>query len=187
MFVKSLVLAFPVAVIANGVFALPTQWTIDDGGNGHFYELVLTESTWFEARELTEFMFFNGQNGNLLTITSLEENSFVVDTFGSDLHRTFLGAIQDPSSSDPAANWTWVTDEDFDFTNWAPGEPNDDQGLKEGVLEFSGPGDSLGQWNDTRNDAVRLGFVVEYVPAPSASLVLILGGVSLARRRFRQS
>ena len=57
------------------------QWSVWDGGNGHFYEAVAVPAgiTWTEASEAA-----NAAGGHLATITSEAENSFVFSLVDDD-------------------------------------------------------------------------------------------------------
>ena len=70
----------------------PIQWTVEAGGNGHYYEAILDKIPWTEARAAAEAETFMGMPGHLVTIESAEENAFV-----ANLERTWsfwLGAFQ---------------------------------------------------------------------------------------------
>jgi concanavalin A-like lectin/glucanase superfamily protein/PKD domain-containing protein len=103
-----------------------------------------------------------GSSWHLATITSVAEQSFfnttILPSAGGEM---WIGGVQDPiTTTDPAANWTWVTGEPWSFTNWSPGEPNDarccgsrpEQHL--GILEGGG-------WNDEGYLSNIYGFVAE--------------------------
>ncbi len=121
----------------------PVQWRVEDGGNGHWYNLDSVLRTWDAAR-LTAI----SQGGHLATIQTAAENNVVVSlstTPPPGINRScWLGGQQLPGSCEPGCGWTWVTGEPFDFQYWAPGEPNN----------FTGSEDYLhiwvtDQWNDT--------------------------------------
>ena len=61
------------------VEAVILQWEIGDGGNGRYYELVEESLNWEAARDAAAARSFLGSVGHLLTITSQEENEFLVD------------------------------------------------------------------------------------------------------------
>jgi Lectin C-type domain len=143
----------------------PVQWS----ENGHWYELVTDGMPWSEARETAESSEWMGQNGYLATITSPEEQQWVWELIEPEFAGTigvWLGGYQDPPDSQPAdANWRWVTDEPWDFTNWASSAPNDYQGQEE-CLEFWEL--SLSLWND-QPDFRPNAFLVEYDEDTSAA------------------
>ena len=51
---------------------------------------------------------------------------------------------------DYEGNWKWVNDEPLIFTNWAPGEPSNENGEECYGMFYSGF--SNGTWNDSVND-----------------------------------
>ena len=147
----------------------PICWSV----NGHFYEAIAYPSgiTWDEARDIAESSTYLGVNGYLATITSMEENNFIVDNLGGDTF--FLGGYQPDGSPEPGGNWQWVTGETWSFTNWSAGEPNNEYSggailnppggeVSEEVLHFFRGG---GEWNDVPRTSGWGGLIVEYEPA----------------------
>lgn len=74
-----------ICVMASAVaaWAAPVEWPVNQGGNGHYYEVVGGRGSvydgmaWAEADELAKAMSFQGVGGHLVTITSYEEHLFV--------------------------------------------------------------------------------------------------------------
>ena len=122
------------------------QWS----GNGHMYELVTTPKTWNDAKLDAENRTFLGVSGHLLTITSQAEQDFIINVFGEPLREKWTGGFEIQGV------WQWVTGESFGYTNWAPGEPNNNTG----VINFFGAA-TLGTWNDITPN-ISLGYFVEY-------------------------
>jgi hypothetical protein len=97
------------------------QWRIEDGGNGHWYELVYVEPDfcWGEAKIEAEL-----QGGYLATITSQGEQDFLeANVFDSSVWM-WIGGYQDlsdPDYSEPGGGWKWVTGEPMDYTHWYSG------------------------------------------------------------------
>ena len=167
-----------VATHASSASAALTQWRVDQGGNGHFYEVVSVASPigWDAARVEAET-----RGGHLATLTSAAENDFVGALVQANGRNAFLGGFQIDPSAPANVGWAWVTGETWSYTNWAAGEPNDQGSPSEWVLEMW----SNRQWNDVPNAGsgyAEWAYVVEVVPAPSAALTL-LGFVARARRR----
>jgi hypothetical protein len=176
--------------ILNGTFAdlnsngvpdsceLPVQWRIEDGGNGHWYQVRLNPGgeDWFQCRDRAL-----ADGGHLATATSSAENLFIFDlasqTYGAFNSNTiqagpFLGGYQPIGAGEPAAGWQWVTGEPWGFSQWDAGQPDNYGGCGQA------PGDRPGEhylqfiyassdWNDMSAAATCFGgskpsYVVEW-------------------------
>jgi hypothetical protein len=106
----------------------------------------------------------------------------------------WLGGFQNhsnPSYSEPAGGWEWVTGEPMNYMDWSSGEPNDGAGSD--FVEVKAGGSPSGSWNDVPNvEPMNAGYVVEYdTPLPGLSgwavwallLGLVLVGLFVLRRR----
>lgn len=173
----------PAAALAD-----PITWEL----NGHRYELIRSAGiTWTDARDAAE-----DRGGYLATITSQEENAFIVEyLLGSeDKSPYWLGGFQDDDASEPGGAWQWITGELWDWTNWAAGEPNNSTWNNEDALAFAFWGSAtIGQWNDAPA-GYRYGnggYIVEYsaVPEPGTLALFGLGllGIGLSQRRRRKA
>ncbi len=159
-----------------------------DPQNQHYYERVDVpgEITWDQAKAAAASEQYRGLPGHLATITSAEENAFIVEHCGGELvRRKWLGGYKtadDPA--DPSANWAWITGEPWAYANWACGEPNDYGGRNENALVFKWADADLGTWNDLEEDAdtfsatvfgfplskqVMDGYIVEFELAAASS------------------
>ncbi len=154
------------------------QWRTADGGNGHWYALIdAPASSWEEARIAATALAAG--NAHLVTTTSADEAAFVADLLPDQRSGWWLGGEQDPTASDygePAGGWRWVTGEEFAFTNWAPGEPNDwpTHGNEDKLVARGGAGERKGTWNDLWNDWADNtvdGFIAEWEPAAEPDLL----------------
>ncbi len=147
--------------------------------NGNYYQAVeVVGLTWDEANAATEGLRFNKCEGHLATITSQNEQDWILNTFPDVAYGGYwLGGKQPADAAGPAEDWFWVTGENWLYTNWTNGEPNDFIGYEEESLQFTpavfGAGD--GTWNDMRVDDIgfdpgngdpfvyaQLGYMVEY-------------------------
>jgi len=165
------------------------EWSVADGGNGHFYEAVLvSDGIDWESANLAAI----ARGGYLATLTSAEENAFVYDLVNDDdafwkwvgpynAEGPFLGGYQEPGTSDRAANWHWVTGETWSYTNWVPIEPSGPE--LQNRLAFFGYNSRMGpQWNDIWSvNYPANSYIIEFngdpsiVPLPPAQWLGLLG------------
>lgn len=116
------------------------------GGNGHFYSLTPTPSDM-----LTAEAYAQTQGGHLVAINSAAEQAFLNSTFlaGAGASRAYWIGLNDVEVE---GVFRWTTGEPVTYTNWDPGEPNNDGGIEDAVAinwhyaYFSMF--SLGGWND---------------------------------------
>ena len=190
-------------LFSASTFAVPIQWKTTDGGNGNWYDLIFKNKSWTDAKNSSESLFLNGSQGHLATVTSTEENTFLVNTFLSGQNRKgfWLGGYQLPGQTATDEGWQWVTDEAWNYTNWWLGnvvaEPNDwpGMGVEDGQENFMGYShESFGQWNDTKDNEpwMSFGYFVEYeenisVPEPSIFLLFLSGFGLLVMHSRRNS
>jgi hypothetical protein len=147
------------------LFSLPVYAEpILNPNNGHYYERITGNNTWVDAKAAAESMSHMGASGHLATITSDEENWWIVVNLGGELtlDHWLGGYLED-------GNWKWVTGEPWDYTNWWDGN---------GWTEPSGDGDALefddaeqsppipGYWNDLDKNSIEPGFIVEFDQFP---------------------
>jgi hypothetical protein len=144
---------------------------------GHFYEFVTAPGiTWHNAKNAAELRSFYGLQGYLATITSAQENQFVVSKLQG---QGWFGA------SDEAQEgvWKWVTGPEAGtqfwqggangsivgglYNNWQSGEPNNCC-AGENHIHFL----TSGKWNDYAfNNTSINGYVVEYGGMPNDGCV----------------
>jgi len=135
-------------------------WSIDSGGNGHYYEYVRQGGlSWTDANAAAQARSYLGQPGRLVSITSAAENAFVDGLRDEGSLRAWIG-LRDPDGTGPGS-WAWTTAEPTSYFNWAVGEPNNPS--TEFWVEIFGGG---GWNNNTVRDLVfpTLGYIVEYDP-----------------------
>jgi hypothetical protein len=116
----------------------PVQWRVEDGGNGHWYQLDRAVLPWDAASARAWEL-----GGALATISSLEENRIATNiAVRSGLADVWLGGFRSIDQSD----WQWIGGESFVFSNWAPGAPWD--GEYRFMELIAAPGaTSVGRWN----------------------------------------
>jgi hypothetical protein len=203
-FLAGLVAAMFFACVSGMAQASPILWET----NGHYYDAISYPSgiTWTDAKQVAANSNFSGFGGHLATITSMDENLFIIRHFDGPIAvNTFLlGGYQPAGSPEPSGNWQWITGEPWSFTNWANGTPNDlysgaaifdpvPNTTSEDVLHLWG---NNGTWNDVPHASGWGGFIVEYepsaepsaVPEPSTYILLgiALGAVGFTRRKMNR-
>jgi hypothetical protein len=157
--------------------------------NGHYYERVDITISWPEAKAAAEARTHLGIRGHLATITSAEENAFIVENLGGELIREhWLGGYQDTSAPDyeePGGGWRWITGEPFVYTNWGrfegTPEPNNSGG-DEGYLVFFHV-DAVGTWNDL-NALPQHGYIVEYEPVAQPFELFVVSNLTHSVKHF---
>jgi hypothetical protein len=160
----------------------PVQWTVESGGNGHYYQTFSAPNgiSWREASTAAVSL-----GGYLATVTSAEENDFIYSLVSADDslwdndgagHRIgpWLGGLQPAGSAEPSGGWKWVTGEAFGYTAWATFEPTDGDGIEDRISYFAFNGVKDKTWNDYPADPVAatrppvLGYIVEWPVSPSS-------------------
>ncbi|MCP4632309.1 MAG: hypothetical protein GY855_05230, partial [candidate division Zixibacteria bacterium] len=99
------------------------KWEESSGGNGHWYGIVKIIKEWSDADTLARTIWHEGKAGYLATITSDEENQFIIDSV--------LNGINNPSGYDEYNlgatclddSCLWITGEIFEYAHWAPSQP----------------------------------------------------------------
>jgi len=163
----------------------PVQWRVADGGNDHYYEVVVKSEriNWTDALDEAYSKTYAGLAGHLVTITSDEENCFVTGCMEGEAHAGWGGGVQPSGSDEPGGGWTWITGEEWEYENWRETEPNNNG--DENVLELMSSDHPLwpSVWNDNSDDNTQPCYVVEYeVPEPATLSLLALLAVSLPKR-----
>lgn len=103
-------------VIASGAAAVPIEWPLAQGGNGHFYEKVANPSrlTWVQAYWEATTRTWNGWPGHLATVAVPQEDSWVWHTVVNEASDFWLGASKPIWIVDPASGWVWITGQPAD-------------------------------------------------------------------------
>jgi len=179
-------LAVGVVLLGAGeIRAEPILWALEEGGNGHYYNYVPGRLRWSEARAAAEASVFAGVQGYLATLTFEAEKEFLRNSVPKPSWRAWLGGFQDTTADDyaePGGGWRWITDEPWDYSNWARPEPNNFLG-GENVLEMDRAADSPDAfgWSDQSDyESTNSGYYVEYaVPEPSSLVLLAAGAAGL--------
>ena len=106
--------------------------------NGHSYQIFENCSTWEEAE-----MYCESLGGYLAVIENQAENDVL---FNYMRNCGYTGAFFGYSDVEVEGNWKWVKNKKSSYTNWASGEPNN-QDSNENYGMFYGKF-SNGKWND---------------------------------------
>lgn len=164
-------------------------------GNGNYYDFIPGKITWENAKIAAENLSFQGVSGHLVTITSREEDNFLLHSFGL-IPAVWIGA----SDAEEEGIWRWVTGPETGttfwfgdssgtsangtYSNWNDGEPNNslDYGPNGEDYAIWNHQPSLGQvdfaWNDTTNDPEDLlepanrisGYLVEFETSQASAV-----------------
>ncbi len=148
--------------------------------DGRYYARYDTGYIWEDVEALCE-----SYGGHLLTITSAEERDFVKELLKDGTKSTYwLGATDVETEGD----FRWVTGEEWDFTDWAPLEPNNDGA--EDYVEIETWSDY--RWNDGERDGdygmfskSNHGFVCEW-ESDAVNVVgyVYINGIKVGRAMF---
>jgi len=169
------------------VFSAPVQWSVADGGNDHWYDVVLGD-TWLQAESIAVSF-----GGHLVTVNSASEQSWLDATFPTFTQSFWIGF------NDTAAegNWVWTSGESVTYTHWGGSEPNNHNDEDYGAM-----GKAVGgsYWFDVNVDGTGGGGgdlfvdygIAEYTsnPVPEPTTMLLLGagllGLAGTRRRMKK-
>ena len=144
----------------------PVQWA----DNGHYYLRVDVSAgiTWPDAKNAAEGLTYLGTQGHLVTVSSAAENLFLTNNpelgngdLADWLESHWMGGYQPAGSMEPDGDWRWITNEEFSYANWHPGEPNNlgDENSLHFSHDFSADGK---EWNDATGAEWLSGYVVEF-------------------------
>ena len=147
------------AAISNSSYCTPvTGYTLVQAGTGsnrHRYIVYKGEGTWTDAEDFVNSL---GDGWHLATITSAGEQATVSRLVSAYGGTCWIGGQY-------SGGWTWVTGEEFSYTNWDDGEPSGNS--SEPYLGIYGNSTqtsyaTTGKWNDFKSSTSTVnGFVAE--------------------------
>ena len=124
--------------------------------NGNHYEFYKTQTSWETANAVAE-----SKGGHLVTISSAEENQFIVEHAANSGTKHWLG-FRNPEMT---GNFEWITGEAVTYTNWNSGEPNNSNGREYYAHIYSSDASLTYLWNDETNrggSSIGNSFIIEY-------------------------
>jgi hypothetical protein len=142
--------------------------------NGSYYELGYANPAinWDKAAALASTEVIDVcESAHLATVTTAEEQAVIDNLMKSVNEGGWLGGFQPNDELSLAEGWEWITDEAFEYTNWAPtnpcsssSEPNDCPngtyipGSEQSLEIFP----ETGFWNDAPREELKSYYVIEY-------------------------
>ncbi len=175
---KPLLLALAIAAPATAQITVLD--TVVNPANGHTY-MLLSEENWTSSEAEAVAL-----GGHLVTINDAAEDSWVYNTFGNwnGSPRSIWIGLNDEAVE---GVFVWVSGQTATYSNWAPGQPDNDVGLDpngEQYVHIYGFGATWGpgQWKDTIDaDPGYIGWVAPHhavveLEGPSYSLSGLVGG-----------
>lgn len=150
-------------------------------GSGHDYQVILLPgASWVEA-----LFDIPDQKYLLATITSEAEQNFImtelIPNYNFAVERDlWIGGLQNPRNEPNQFNgWSWITGEAWgDYSNWAPGEPNDyydNSRIRDSEQFLSIRGGIGWKWNDEGNYNNISGYIMETAPVAEPGTIILLG------------
>ncbi|MCP4811782.1 MAG: hypothetical protein GY888_04680, partial [Planctomycetaceae bacterium] len=125
------------------------------------YSIVSGFFRWNQAREDAI-----ARKGSLATFASEAEWLGTLDALGEGALDSYTGLWIGATDSEEEATWKWITGEDFDFNNWANGQPDNGAGADHAEVS-GGFGPAPGKWFDTPAQAIRDGYILESTTDPN--------------------
>ncbi|WP_320169668.1 lectin-like protein [Maridesulfovibrio sp.] len=163
-------------LLCSILLAAPASASTFSFGNSQYTLVQSSGITWDDAKVAAESL-----GGHLATITSSAENDFFKNTVFKDQTKAYwLGASQtgDNNRKTPTEGWSWVTGENWDYTDWSNAEPNNANHFNE--IHLSADSRYGFQWNDEGSAVAQQirGYVVEVentAPTPIPGAIWLLG------------
>jgi hypothetical protein len=177
-----------VTLVAPSAGAVEVVATIDDhtatapGPNGHQYRYYPTHVTWTAARAAASALSLYGKTGYLVTVMSVEEETYLETLIGSE--SVHLGLTGKSARGRNAWTWTYADGPDSGVTpayfDWLPKEPRTPkQGVDDyGRVRVRTTGGKTA-WDVSIDNSACCGYVVEFgdadPPVPRAVVAVWVG------------
>eukprot|EP00833_Pecoramyces_ruminatium_P008720 jgi/Orpsp1_1/1182752/evm.model.c7180000082552.1 len=137
-------------------------------GNSKYVLFDDKDFTWNEAKD-----YCSSIGGHLATITSKEEQDFITENVlnTGTKYYYWIGGYRDDSN-----NWKWITDEEFSYSNWVFGQPDNANNNENKLMIYKlrpstfSPEKAYGYWNNLNESGnysaffgvQTLGFICEW-------------------------
>ena len=105
-------------VVSSAAAQDAVQWRVEDGGNGHWYQLIenSTPTCWQDARTNAESI-----GSELASLETLLEFEFAKSLAysGKGPYGAHVGLIQEEGAEEPAGGWKWLSGVPLQYDEWA--------------------------------------------------------------------
>ncbi len=130
----------------------------DFKNNSYAYIPNENSIAWSVAKTQAEGVFFEGVAGHLATVTSAEENGFIVENIlpfaqAENHYWVFLGGTDEEKEG----TWKWITGETWTYQNWQADEPDNTTSYNN-LAYYT----SEGLWYDFYNSSTEYGYIIEF-------------------------
>ncbi|XP_043954894.1 ladderlectin-like [Gambusia affinis] len=116
-----LVFSMKVVMIANQEVSCPFGWTLI---NSRCFQYVADEMTWARAERNCLSM-----GANLASIPNMNEYRQIQTLIFTASHESNVAWVGGSNAQEENI-WLWSDGNRFSYTNWCPGEPNNDEGMQ---------------------------------------------------------